>query len=163
MVFQDPFSSLDPRLRVQALVAESLRPLTGLTKQEKDDRVATALADVGLSDFTQRQRVAIARAIVADPDFIIADEPISALDMSIQAQVLDLFARLQHERGFACLFISHDLAAVGRIASRLIVMERGQVVEAGSSKNILEYPTHPYTRALVQAAPILSDELNRKR
>ena len=107
--------------------------------------------------------MAIARAIVADPDFIIADEPISALDMSIQAQVLDLFARLQHERGFACLFISHDLAAVGRIASRLIVMERGQVVEAGSSKNILEYPTHPYTRALVQAAPILSDELNRKR
>ncbi len=172
MVFQDPFSSLDPRLRVRALVAESLRPLVDLTRQEKDDRVAMALADVGLSDFAerfphqlsggQRQRVAIARAIVADPDFIIADEPISALDMSIQAQVLDLFARLQRERGFACLFISHDLAAVGRIAGRLIVMEQGKIVEAGTAKNILEHPTHPYTRALVHAAPILSDELNKR-
>jgi peptide/nickel transport system ATP-binding protein len=104
----------------------------------------------------QRQRVAIARAIVRRPAFVVADEPVSALDMTIQAQVLALFRALQQQHGFACLFISHDLAAVEQVADRVIVMQSGQVVEEGTRDEIFDSPQHPYTRRLLQAAPRLA-------
>jgi peptide/nickel transport system ATP-binding protein len=103
----------------------------------------------------QRQRIAIARAIVRRPAFVVADEPVSALDMSIQAQVLALFQRLQKQHGFACLFISHDLAAVEQIADRVVVMEAGRIVEQGTRDDVFDRPQHAYTRALLAAAPIL--------
>jgi peptide/nickel transport system ATP-binding protein len=165
MVFQDPYSSLDPRQRIGAIVREPLRHVSGMTRAEKDQRVAEVLADVGLSGMErrlphelsggQRQRIAIARAIVRRPAFVVADEPVSALDMTIQAQVLNLLLSLQARYGFACLFISHDLSAVRRIAQRVVVMENGRVVETGPTATVLDHPTHPYTRRLVEAAPVI--------
>jgi peptide/nickel transport system ATP-binding protein len=165
MVFQDPYSSLDPRQRIGAIVREPLRHVRDLTIAEKDARVTEVMADVGLSGMErrfphelsggQRQRIAIARAIVRRPAFVVADEPVSALDMTIQAKVLDLFLSLQERYGFACLFISHDLSVVRRIAHRVVVMENGSVVEAGVTSEILDHPSHPYTRRLVEAAPLI--------
>jgi peptide/nickel transport system ATP-binding protein len=103
----------------------------------------------------QRQRIAIARAIVRQPAFVVADEPVSALDMTIQAQVLKLFERLQLQYGFACLFISHDLAAVEQVADRVVVMQGGRIVEQGSRDDIFDRPQHDYTKALLAAAPVL--------
>ncbi len=165
MVFQDPYSSLDPRQRIGAIVREPLRHVGDMTGAEKDARVAEVMADVGLTGMErrfphelsggQRQRIAIARAIVRRPAFVVADEPVSALDMTIQAQVLDLILSLQARYGFACLFISHDLSAVRRIAQRVVVMENGIVVEAGPTASVLDKPSHPYTRRLVEAAPVI--------
>jgi peptide/nickel transport system ATP-binding protein len=128
-------------------------------------RVAETLDEVGLAGYErrfphelsggQRQRVAIARAIVRRPDFVVADEPVSALDMTIQKQVLDLFRKLQETHGFACLFISHDLGAVSRIADRIVVMEQGLIVEEGSVGQVLDHPKHSYTQALLEATPTL--------
>ena len=163
LVFQDPFSSLDPRMRVQEIVAEPLRHLPELDAAARLRRVAETLDEVGLDGLGaryphelsggQRQRVAIARALVRRPAFVVADEPVSALDMTIQAQVLRLFQSLQQHHGFACLFISHDLAAVEQIADRVIVMERGRIVEQGARDAVFDRPRHAYTQALLAATP----------
>ena len=165
LVFQDPYSSLDPRMRVGEIVAEPLRHVPELTTRERDGRVEAMLEEVGLGGFAkrwphelsggQRQRIAIARAIVRRPAFVVADEPVSALDMTIQAQVLKLFERLQAQYGFACLFISHDLAAVEQVADRVVVMQGGRIVEQGSRDKIFDSPQHDYTKALLAAAPVL--------
>jgi peptide/nickel transport system ATP-binding protein len=165
LVFQDPYSSLDPRMRVGEIVAEPLRHVPRLTGGERDRRVAAMLDQVGLADFGQRwphelsggqrQRIAIARAIVRHPSFVVADEPVSALDMTIQAQVLKLFERLQAQYGFACLFISHDLAAVEQVADRVVVMQGGRIVEQGSRDDVFDHPQHDYTKALLAATPVL--------
>jgi peptide/nickel transport system ATP-binding protein len=168
LVFQDPYSSLDPRMRVGEIVAEPLRHVPELGRTEKIRRVAETLDEVGLGGFErrlphelsggQRQRVAIARAIVRRPVFVVADEPVSALDMTIQKQVLTLFRDLQRSRGFACMFISHDLAAVEEIADRVVVMQAGRIVEEGARDDIFDRPQHPYTRALLAASPALDIE-----
>ncbi|TWT10861.1 ABC transporter ATP-binding protein [Reyranella sp. CPCC 100927] len=165
LVFQDPYSSLDPRLRVGQTVAEPLRHVPELGAADKARRVEEVLEEVGLGGFSrrlphelsggQRQRVAIARAIVRRPVFVVADEPVSALDMTIQKQVLTLFRDLQRQRGFACLFISHDLAAVEEVADRVVVMQAGRIVEQGSRDDIFDRPQHAYTKALLAASPAL--------
>jgi peptide/nickel transport system ATP-binding protein len=166
LVFQDPYSSLNPKHRVSAIVAEPLQLLPGLDARAARLRVEQVLEEVGLASLGrrfphelsggQRQRVAIARAIVRRPAFVVADEPVSALDMTIQAQVLALFRALQQQHGFACLFISHDLAAVEQVADRVIVMQHGRIVEVGSRDQIFDAPDHPYTAQLLQATPRLS-------
>ncbi len=163
-VYQDPFASLDPRIRIGASVAEALRH-SGPGPGERHDRTFEALRDVGLAGLEmryphqlsggQRQRVAIARAIVSRPAFVVADEPVSALDMTIQSQVLKLLAALQADYGFACLFISHDLATVEQVADRVIVMKAGEIVEEGERDAIFDQPAHPYTRELLAATPLL--------
>jgi len=165
LVFQDPYSSLNPRQRIGDAVHEPLRLVPGMSSAQRAARVAEVLDEVGLAGFGtrfphelsggQRQRVAIARAIVRRPAFVVADEPVSALDMSIQAQVLALFQNLQKTHGFACLFISHDLAAVEQIADRVVVMEAGRIVEQGTRDAVFDAPQHAYTRALLAAAPVL--------
>ncbi|EHM01912.1 putative phosphonate C-P lyase system protein PhnK [Acetobacteraceae bacterium AT-5844] len=165
IVFQDPYSSLDPRQRIGSIVMEPLRHEPGISQAEKRERVLKTFEDVGLPGFEdrfphqlsggQRQRVAIARAIVRHPALVVADEPVSALDMTVQKQILTLFRRLQQERGFACLFVSHDLAAVEEVADRVIVMQQGKLVEEGDRDGIFDCPRHPYTRALLEAAPRL--------
>jgi peptide/nickel transport system ATP-binding protein len=163
LVFQDPYSSLDPRMKVEAIVKEPLRHVPGMGEREQRSRMNAVLDDVGLSGFGdrfphhmsggQRQRVAIARALVRRPRFVVADEPVSALDMTIQAQILALFRSLQDEYGFACLFISHDLAAIEQIADWVVVMRDGRIVEEGPRDSIFDRPRHDYTRALLEAAP----------
>ena len=166
LVFQDPFSSLPPHLRIAEIVGAALRHVPGLSAAERRDRVLATLDEVGLAGFEsrrphqmsggQRQRVAIARAIVSRPRLIVADEPVSALDLTIQLQVLTLLQQLQRDRGFACLFITHDLAVVEQIADRVVVMEQGRVVEQGETVALLAAPAHAYTRRLVEASPSLS-------
>ena len=166
MVFQDPYSSLDPRMNIGALVGEGLRLEEGVTPDEQARRVQQALNDVGLGEGYaqryahelsggQRQRVAIARALVMRPEVIIADEPVSALDVTVQKQVLETLMALQRSYGFACLLISHDLSVVEQIADRVVVMLRGHIVEEGSRDEVFDRPTHPYTRRLLQAVPEL--------
>ncbi|ROZ64200.1 ABC transporter ATP-binding protein [Ramlibacter sp. WS9] len=162
LVFQDPYSSLDPRQKVGDIVAEPLLHGKPLAASERRDTVAAMLEEVGLTGLAdryphalsggQRQRVAIARALIRKPAFVIADEPVSALDMTIQKHVLQLFKRLQAERGFACLFISHNLAVVSEIADRIVVMEAGRIVEEGSVADIFDRPREAYTRHLLEAA-----------
>ena len=162
MVFQDPYGSLDPRMRVERIVAEPLP--RGLSRAETSARVAAGLAAVGLEEAAarrnphefsggQRQRIAIARALVTRPKLVVADEPVSALDVSIQAQVLNLMCDLQREAGVTYLLISHDLAVVGHVCDEIAVMFRGRFVETGPAALLLESPAHPYTRELVDAAP----------
>ena len=168
LIFQDPFSSLDPRMRVEDIVAAPLRHERALGAKERLDRAEHVLEEVGLGGFGgrlahqmsggQRQRIAIARAIVSRPRLVVADEPVSALDMTIQAQVLALLQKLQAEHGFACLFITHDLAVVDEVANQVIVMSEGRIVERGATRAVLEEPRHPYTRALVAATPRLPGE-----
>ncbi|WP_088138932.1 ABC transporter ATP-binding protein [Achromobacter xylosoxidans] len=166
MVFQDPYSSLDPRMTIGQLVGEGLRMLDDMPAAEKRRRVDEVLAEVGLgSEYAkryphemsggQRQRVAIARAIVRRPAFVIADEPVSALDVTVRAQVLDLFADLQERHGFSCLFISHDLGVVEQVADRVVVMRDGGIVEQGSRDAVFDQPQEEYTRSLLSAIPAL--------
>jgi peptide/nickel transport system ATP-binding protein len=163
LVFQDPFSSLDPRVRIGETVGACLRHDPDLTAAERRERVRQALEDVSLGGFEdrlphqmsggQRQRVAIARAVVSRPRLVVADEPVSALDMTIQLQVLTLFQRLQAQYGFACLFITHDLGVVEQVADRVCVMSAGAVVEEGPTEAVFDDPQHDYTRALLAATP----------
>nr|CAD6436230.1 ABC transporter ATP-binding protein [Rhizobium sp. Q54] len=166
MVFQDPYSSLDPRMPILELVEEALRLVPGLNRRTKRERALQVLEEVGLgADFAdryahelsggQRQRVAIARALARRPKFLIADEPVSALDVTVRAQVLDLFADLQKRYGFACLFISHDLSVVEQVADRVVVMQDGRIIEQGSRDAIFDAPQQPYTRKLLSAIPAL--------
>ena len=166
MVFQDPFSSLDPRMTIGALVGEALRRFPGIPGAQRHTRVLESLEEVGLlpDHFDryphelsggQRQRAAIARAIVRRPRFVIADEPVSALDMTVQAQILQLFSELQARHGFACLFISHDLAVVEQVADRVVVMESGRIVEQADRDTLFDRPQHPSTRRLLSAIPAL--------
>ena len=165
MVFQDPFGSLSPRRSVANTIAEPLRSF-GLvrSRREKRERVAELLEQVGLPaafmdrkprQFSggQRQRIGIARAISVDPAFVVADEPVSALDVSIQAQIINLMQDLQEQKGFSFLFIAHDLAVVRHIADRVAVMYLGRVVEIGAKADIYDAPQHPYTEALLSSAP----------
>lgn len=165
MVFQDPYSALDPRMSVNQIIAEGLRHTT-LSAPARAERTRQALLEVDLGEDHgnrfphqlsggQRQRVNIARALVSKPGLIMADEPVSALDVTVQAGILTLLERLQTEYGFACLFISHDLAVVEQIAHRVIVLYRGEIVEEGSCAQIFDDPRHPYTCALLNAAPRL--------
>lgn len=164
IVFQDPFSSLDPRMTLEEIVAEPLRHDRALSRGERIERARNMLAEVGLGkDFPrryphelsggQRQRVCIARAVVGKPRLVVADEPVSALDVTVQKSVLELLEALRRAHGFGCLFISHDLAVVEQIADRVVVMRQGRVVEAGSRDAIFDRPQHPYTRRLLAATP----------
>jgi peptide/nickel transport system ATP-binding protein len=175
MVFQDPYGSLSPRRSIADIIAEPLGAF-GLVRnrREKRERVAELLTQVGLSpsymdryprQFSggQRQRIGIARAISVDPSFVVADEPVSALDVSIQAQIVNLLQDLQEQKGFSYLFIAHDLAVVRHIADRVIVMYLGRIVEIGYKQQIYSAPQHPYTQALLSAAPEPNPDIKVKR
>ena len=164
MIFQDPMASLNERAKVSYIVAEGLLD-KHLSQEELGNRVSEALLDVGLlpefasrfpHEFSggQRQRIGIARALVMEPDFIIADEPISALDVSIRAQVLNLLSDLQKKRDLTYLFIAHDLSVVRFICDRIAVIHKGKIVELAESEQLFAHPLHPYTRALLSAIPM---------
>jgi ABC-type microcin C transport system duplicated ATPase subunit YejF len=164
-VFQDPWSSLNPRMRVRQLIAEPLR-LNGVSKREAEKAVARALDDVGLEqaaannfphEFSggQRQRIAIARAIAVRPKVIVLDEPVSALDVSVRAQIMNLLKDLQESLGMSYLLISHDLATVRYLANRVAVMLRGNIVEQGDAESVFTNPQHAYTENLISAARIV--------
>jgi peptide/nickel transport system ATP-binding protein len=168
MIFQDPYGSLDPRQNIARIVAEPLANLDHLSRPQRAARVVEALRAVGLEtsaaqkyphEFSggQRQRIAIARALITRPKLVVADEPVSALDVSIQAQVLNLMSDLQRDAGVTYLLISHDLAVVGHICDEIAVMFQGCFVETGPSDALLLAPAHPYTRELVDAAPKLEE------
>ena len=166
MIFQDPMASLNERAKVDYIVSEGLTNIRhDLSHEEIEERVAKALLDVGLlpefasrfpHEFSggQRQRIGIARCLVMDPEFIIADEPISALDVSIRAQVLNLMSKLQQERGLTYLFIAHDLSVMRFICDRIAVIHKGVIVELAKTEKLFEHPLHPYTRALLSAIPM---------
>ncbi|MDT0261659.1 ABC transporter ATP-binding protein [Jatrophihabitans lederbergiae] len=174
IIFQDPAGSLDPRMLVGDVVGEPLRLQGRLSRRNREARIAEELGRVGLRAEVarryshelsggQRQRVSIARALVSSPTLLIADEPTSALDVSVQASVLNLLADLQRDIGFACLFITHDLSAVEYLADTIAVMYLGQLVEQGSRERVFARPAHPYTQALLAAAPIADPPRQRVR
>lgn len=175
MIFQDPYSSLNPRKTVMDIVGEGIGiHFPELSKTEKKGRIYSLLEQVGLSkahavryphEFSggQRQRIGIARALAVNPNFIIADEPIAALDVSIQAQVVNLMKELQKERGLTYLFIAHDLSMVKYISDRIAVMYLGKLVELTSSEQLYDNPLHPYTKSLLSAIPIPDPIMERKR
>ncbi|SFJ08458.1 MULTISPECIES: ABC transporter ATP-binding protein [unclassified Bacillus (in: firmicutes)] len=175
MIFQDPYASLNPRMSVGDIIAEGI-DIHGLAKNKEDrmKRVYDLLETVGLNrehasrfphEFSggQRQRIGIARALAVEPDFIIADEPISALDVSIQAQVVNLLKQLQKEKGLTYLFIAHDLSMVKYISDRIGVMYHGKIVELATSEELYEHPIHPYTKSLLSAIPLPDPDYERNR
>jgi ABC-type glutathione transport system ATPase component len=164
IIFQDPFGSLDPRMRVEELIAEPLIIHERLSRNARRARVAELLRAVGLDDSAlrrfphefsggQRQRIGIARALALRPKFIVADEPVSALDVSVGAQIVNLLAQLQREFGLTYLFISHSMPVVRYLATRIAVMYRGKIVEIGTAEQITSRPQHDYTRTLLAATP----------
>ncbi|MCE0454533.1 MULTISPECIES: ABC transporter ATP-binding protein [Staphylococcus] len=175
MIFQDPYASLNPRLKVMDIVAEGIDiHKLASSKKDRKRRVYDLLETVGLSkehanryphEFSggQRQRIGIARALAVEPEFIIADEPISALDVSIQAQVVNLMLKLQRERGITFLFIAHDLSMVKYISDRIAVMHFGKIVELGSADEIYYHPLHDYTKSLLSAIPQPDPDSERTR
>lgn len=174
MVFQDPFASLDPRMTVEAIIGEALSIHKLASRAERPSKVAELLEMVGLSpdhrkryphQFSggQRQRIGIARALAVRPSFVVADEPVSALDVSIQAQIVNLIQDLQQQLGLTVLFIAHDLLVVEHLCDRVIVMYLGQVMEIATSERLYRSPKHPYTEALLSAAPIPDPSQKRKR
>ena len=174
MVFQDPHASLNPRMTVGSIISEPLREHSVVRGKDLNARIEELLDIVGLNSFHanryphefsggQRQRIGIARAIALNPDFIVADEPIAALDVSIQAQVVNLLKDLQNELGLTYLFISHDLSMVRHIADRVIVMYLGKTMELADSDSLYEMPLHPYTKALLSAVPIPDPKLEATR
>ncbi len=173
MIFQDPYSSLNPRMTVGSIVGEALA-IHNLAKGRRSQRVAELLEDCGLPAETsrryphelsggQRQRVGVARALAVEPDLIIADEPVSALDVSIQAQIINLLETLRERHGIAYLFIAHDLSVVGHMSHRVAVMYLGRIVEIGASRDVFNEPLHPYTQCLLQAVPKMDPEIRHKR
>ena len=173
MIFQDPMASLIERAKIDYIVSEGLLG-RGLSREEIRARVDKALADVGLlpefasrfpHEFSggQRQRIGIARALVMNPEFIIADEPISALDVSIRAQVLNLMSQLQRERGLTYLFISHDLSVMRFICDRIAVIHKGLIVEMADTEQLFHHPLHPYTRALLSAIPQPNPDMEKRK
>ncbi|HTN60922.1 MAG TPA: ABC transporter ATP-binding protein [Devosia sp.] len=165
IVFQDPYSSLNPRMRIDAILSEALDARGYPRGNRRRDRVSELLTLVGLSpdhsrrfphEFSggQRQRIGIARALAVEPDFIVADEPVSALDVSVQAQVLNLLGELQERLGLTMLFIAHDLSVVEYLCDDVVVMYLGRVMERGPSRQVYAHPRHPYTRALLATAPV---------
>lgn len=173
VIFQDPYGSLNPARSVGDTLGEGLRFAHGVSNRDAMARVADVLTEVGLdpsaarrfpANFSggQRQRIAIARAVIGDPEFIVCDEPVSALDLSVQAQVLNLLASLKTERGLSYLLISHDLGVVRYLSDDIVVMHAGRVVERGPAALVSTAPAHPYTRALVAAAPVPDPEEQRR-
>jgi oligopeptide/dipeptide ABC transporter ATP-binding protein len=174
MVFQDPYASLNPRHRVADIVGLPLRIHEQLPRTQERERVVDIIEKVGLSSahlrryphqFSggQRQRIGIARALISRPDFIVCDEPVSALDVSVQAQILRLLQKLKTEFGLTYLFISHDLAVVAQVSDRIAVMYLGEIVESAGTRDLLKQPSHPYTQALLSAVPRVSALDRRKR
>ena len=174
MIFQDPMASLNERAKVDYIVSEGLyNSHRGLTKEQREKKVDQALMDVGLlpefasrfpHEFSggQRQRIGIARALIMEPEFIVADEPISALDVSIRAQVLNLLSELQQRRGLTYLFISHDLSVMRFICDRIAVIHKGQLMEMADTETLFRHPLHAYTQALLSAVPMPSPDMKHE-
>ena len=174
VVFQDPFGSLNPARTIGQTLAEPLLATGERRSLEIRERVASVLAEVGMPPDTaarypgqfsggQRQRIAIARAVIGRPRLIVCDEPVSALDLSVQAQVLNLLRELQRSMQLSLLFISHDLAVVRHVSQRIAVLHQGVIVEQGDAATVVEHPRHPYTRALLEAAPVPHPVRQRER
>ena len=174
MIFQDPYASLNPRMTVFDTLSEAILSHTKVSRRELPARISSLMGKVGLlpramkkypHEFSggQRQRIAIARALAVEPKLIIADEPVSALDVSIQAQIINLLAKIRRELELTLLFISHDLSVVRHISDRIAVMYLGKIVELGTPGQVLEKPLHPYTKALVSAVPIPNPERESRR
>ena len=175
MIFQDPQSSLNERAKVSYIVGEGLQNVRPeLTAAQREEKVRQALSDVGLlpefasrfpHEFSggQRQRIGIARALIVEPEFIVADEPISALDMSIRAQVLNLLRQLQKQRGITYLFIAHDLSVMRYISDRIAVIRKGNILELADAEELVTHPLHPYTRSLLSAIPMPDPRREREK
>src|SRR2546421_4435545 len=175
MIFQDPYASLNPRMTVSQIISEPIETFAlARGRRERESRVRELMQTVGLSprfvkryphEFSggQRQRIGIARALAADPDFVVADEPISALDVSIQAQIINLMERLQRERKLTYLFISHDLRAIRHVSDRVAVMYLGKLVELADAKTVYSDPLMPYTKALISAVPVPDPKVEATR
>jgi oligopeptide transport system ATP-binding protein len=175
MIFQDPYGSLDPRMTVEQIIGEAIDiHKLAANPAARRKRIETLLEQVGLDsahaqryphEFSggQRQRIGIARALAAEPRLIVCDEPVSALDVSVQAQIVNLLQDLQRDHGLAYLFVAHDLAVVEHISRRVMVMYLGKVVELADAKTICRLPRHPYTQALISAVPVIDPELKRPR
>ena len=176
IIYQDPFGSLDPRMKIGSTIAEPMevhRMFSTDEKEEKENRIKELMEKVGLTpdqinryphEFSggQRQRIGIARALATNPKFIVADEPVSALDVSIQAQIINLLKHLQKEFGLTLLFITHDLSVIKHISDRVAVMYAGQIVEMAPRNELFKNPLHPYTKTLLSAIPIPNPEIKRK-